>query len=98
MTPPSAPVTVGNVETTATTVTGSVPPSTAAATVSPTLRLFAARNARVATPGMGAVRRAGTVRSSSPTMGVADDCGLDTAPTPYPGSNMVIGSLSARTR
>src|SRR5271169_1368221 len=89
MTPPSAAVTVGNVETMATTVTGSVPPSTVAATVSPTLRLFAARNARVATPGMKAVRREGTARSSSPRTGVVSDCGPDAIITPYPGSNMV---------
>src|SRR5580704_526383 len=95
MTPPSAAVTVGNVETTATTVTDSVPPPTAAATVSPTLRLFAARNARVATPGMTAVRRAGTARSSSPRTGVVSDCELDSAAVPCPGSNVVVHAASA---
>src|SRR5271165_3500559 len=98
MTAPSAAVTVGNDETTATTVTDSVPPPTAAATVSPTLRLFAARNAWVAMPGMEAVRREGTARSSSPWMGVVSDCGLDTAPAPYPGSIVVVHAASAPSR
>ena len=95
MTAPSAAVTVGKVETAATTVTDSVPPPTVAATVSPTLRLFAARNALVATPGMAAVRRAGTARSSSPAIGAASDWELDTAATPYPGSNVVVHAALA---
>ena len=55
MTAPYGEVTVGNVETTATILTPSVaPPPIVADTVSPTLALFAARNAWVAMPGIEA--------------------------------------------
>src|SRR5579863_9516896 len=82
MTAPSPAVTVGKVATAATVVT---------ATVSPTSRLFAARNARVARPGMVAgACRVGTVRSSSPPIGVLGCPGLAAAADPYPGSNVIV--------
>src|SRR5580704_1322045 len=100
MTAPRALVRVGNVETTATIVTGSEPPPpTAAVMVSPTLRLFADRNAWVAIPGIAAAARcAGTVRSSSPRTGVVEFSREPAAAAPKPRLNVVVHAAPAAGR